>query len=93
MVMELLALEAAALILASYAALIACTVLPPLTTVQQLSLRRPSLQRWLPLSRSSVTAVNVLLVLMALEAVALWLAGNAALMACGALQPLITVLL
>merc|ERR1711953_51845 len=47
--MELNALEAAAPMLAGTAALMACTVLPLLPTAHLLP-RRPSLQRWLPLS-------------------------------------------
>merc|ERR1711953_1576884 len=80
-VMELLALEAAALMLAGTAALMACTVLPPPLTVHLLP-RRPSSQRWLP--QSSVME------LLALEAAAP-MAGTAALMACTALPPPLTV--
>merc|ERR1719276_797048 len=79
--MEPLALEAAAPMLAGTAALMACTVLPPLLTVHLLP-RRPSFQRCLPLS--SVMEP------LAPEAAAPMLAGTAALMACTVLPPLLT---
>merc|ERR1719282_2274676 len=81
-VMEPLALEAAAPMLAGTAALMVCTALPRLLTAHLLQ-RRPSSQRWLPLS--SVMEP------LALEAAAPMLAGTAALMACTALPPLLTV--
>merc|ERR1711982_243156 len=80
-VMVPLALEAAALMLAGIAALMACTVLPLLLTAHLLP-RRPSSQRWLP--PSSVMEP------LALEAAAPMLVGTAAPMACTVLPPLLT---
>merc|ERR1719480_387980 len=67
--------------LAGTAALMACTVLPPLLTAHSLP-KRPSWQRWLPLS--SVMELSALL------AVAPMLDGTAALMACTVLPLLLT---
>merc|ERR1712078_352360 len=75
------ALEAVALMLAGTVAPMACTVLPPLLTAL-LWPRRPSSQRWLPLS--SVMEPP------ALEDVAPMLAGTVALMACTVLPQLLT---
>ena len=75
------ALEDVAQMLAGTAALMACTVLLPLLTAHLLP-RRPSSQRWLPLS--SVMELH------ALEAAAPMLAGTAVLMACTVLLPLLT---
>merc|ERR1711934_1131268 len=80
-VMEPLALEAAAPMLAGTAALMACTVLPLLLTAHLLP-RRLSLQRWLPLSS--------VMVLSALLDAAPMLVGPAAPMACTVLKQLLT---
>merc|ERR1712241_1372680 len=74
--------EAVALMLAGTAAPMACTVRPPPRTAHLLP-RRPSSQRWLPLS--SVMEPP------ALEAAAPMLAGTAAPMACTVLPLLLTV--